>query len=224
LSIVEDLAQGLKQFGTVTVSADTPLVKTAFTFLLTKYILSEGLDVLYFDCDLQFSSLLAQQEKFPAYRDRLKVVEPQEKEIVDSLAHFLSLPQENNGGGLVVIDTLNSLQNMLRQNLSGDAMTANHDSATVLTLFQQFAEKGNKSLLIANLTRSRPPTVSTAMNWEREITGGRMSRMKSDVILSVKQMDQKNLILCYVEYVKPRDAELWEGENFVLEVPALISR
>jgi hypothetical protein len=224
---ISDLADDLKKFGTVTVSADSAPVKTAFLWLLTLHFLEKAKSTFYFDCDLQFSSLLAQQKKPIPNNSLLQLCAPDERRIIDNAIAFLSFTGEQEGG-LVVLDTLNTLQNLLRGNVSEDPTKANHETATMLTLFQQFAEKGNKLLLVANLTRSRPPSGDGASNWEKEITGGRMSRIKSDVIISVKALEQSSepSISCDVEYVSERSAVpgFWEGKNYLFDASAFTLR
>jgi hypothetical protein len=225
MSAVKELADALQQFHTVTLSADDAFLKTLTLWFLTMHFLVSGDSIYYFDCDLQYSGLLAQHYESKNYEASLHVFAPGEKEIVQSLVAFLSLPQESERG-IVVVDSLNTLQDLLRENDSKDATRANHELATLLTLLQQFAERGNKLLIIANLTRPRPGAEGSSV-WQRNIAGGRISRMKSDAIISIKsaQENRRRSIICTVDYLNEKQTSrgLREGTRYSIEAADIIS-
>lgn len=215
LSGNSDFAYLIRQLDTTTISADTPIVKTLVAALLVEDFLRSGSTVYYLDCDLQYSSLLAQQDPANVNYSSLHVFAPAEKEIIDKAAEMISRNETQNARGLVVIDSLNSLQDMLRGDERNDSMKANHESATMLTLFQQFAERADCSLVITNLTRNRPSLSSAG--WEREISGGRMSRLKSDAIVSIKEQNQGSDVVCTLDYVKQKKPyRFHQGTSFIV--------
>ncbi len=225
MSAIKELADALRQFHTVTLSADDAFLKTLTLWLLTMHFLASGESIYYFDCDLQYSGLLAQQYEGKCYEASLHLFAPGEKDVLQSLVTLLSLPQEKERG-VIVVDSLNMLQDLLRSNDSKDATKANHELATLLTLLQQFAERGNKLLIIANLTRPRPGAEGSSI-WERDIAGGRISRMKSDAIISIKSAEenQGRSIICTLDHLneKQTSRNLREGTRYSIEIVDVIS-
>ena len=110
----------------------------------------------------------------------LKILQPS-NEIDDPI---LSVHKSNRKGGLVVIDSLNTLQNLFSVLPSQtDSKVANHRSTIVVSAIQQIARFYSKSIVILNLTKMRPKKSEDGVTWEREIVGGRMTRFKSDAVL-----------------------------------------
>jgi hypothetical protein len=140
--------------------------------------------VEYLDFDLQFSSLLqnlTDSEFNRIFNDNLRVFQPS-TDITD-----IVVPLSKFGGdkGLIIVDSLNTVQNLLSQKPTPtDLKCANHRAAVFLSALQQLARANSQTILALNLTKSRPrKSDEMGVIWEKEIVGGRMTRYKSDVIL-----------------------------------------
>jgi hypothetical protein len=225
VSTPRDFLSLVESCDTVTLSSESPILKTLLLAELVRACTGQGGQVFYLDFDLQFSSLTAVDENFCG--DTLHLFAPAEKDVISSVVALLSdFSKPSKGGrGMVVVDSLNSLQNLLIFTDSNtDSMKANRESATLLTLLQQFAERRHCLLVIANLTRARPSNGSggTAV-WEKDIVGGRMSRLKSDAIVSLKQIENSGRpgVQCLVDYVRleKRSSDLKGGISIELDLP-----
>ena len=162
---------------------DDPRIKVKMVSEIVLQYLVAQKQVLYVDFDLQFSSLIQNLSEFtlrPFESSNLHIIA--RKDPVEMLDSLVTLTGE---GGLVVIDTLNTLQKMyLRFPTACEAKTANHRSAVLISAAQASCRFLKKSLLILNLTRSRPKEADQGVKWERDIVGGRIIRFKSDLIIS----------------------------------------
>jgi len=148
-------------------------------------------DVIYLDFDLQFSSILQNLEssRFDLIRSTglLHVLQPSDEilEFVESLAQY-----KFHSGGVIVLDSLNSLQNLLTGGRIGEgSKEANQKTALIVTLLQGISRTFKKSLFIINVTKQRPKQTiqdNTAL-WEKSLVGGRIIKFKSDVVILLKQ-------------------------------------
>ena len=88
-------------------------------------------------------------------------------------------------GGLIIVDSLNTLQNMLSlEPTITDLKSANHNSAVLVSALQQLARSYSKTIILLSLTKSRPiKSDDLEVTWEKGIIGGRMTKFKSDAIL-----------------------------------------
>ena len=165
---------------TVLLAYDDPQYKLEIVTGIIGENAKMGQQVQYLDFDLQFSSLLrnlsiAEKEKFAGIS-----VFPY---LTDDINDIFSISQLSNQGGIVVLDTFNTLQNLMLMGNLGDSVVANHRTAVVISTLEELTRFYSKTLLILSLTRSRPRKTSEATLWERDIIGGRMTRFKSDLML-----------------------------------------
>ena len=169
---------------------DDPRIKIKMISDIVNQFLVAQEQILYADFDLQFSSLMQNMSEYdllPLESTNLHVIATKDPaEMFDSLVTLASI------GGLVVIDSLNTLQRLyLRLPTVSDAKTANHRSAVLISAVQETCRSFKKSLLILNLTRSRPKGAGQGVTWEREIVGGRIIRFKSSLILSAREIREE---------------------------------
>ncbi len=165
---------------------DDSQVKLGSIQAIVSSYLNAGKQVHYIDYDLQYSSAL--QNFLTVDFDKVigtefHVLQPGG---VDDLVSplFTSLMK----GGVIVLDSFNSLQNLLSVEPSPtDLATANHRSAVFVSAIQMIARIFSKTIIILNLTKSRPTNNEGIVTWERNIVGGRMTYFKSDVILFAKE-------------------------------------
>ncbi len=172
----------------VSLAYSDPRIKPKMMLALVKESLGSGHPVEYIDFDLQFSSLLQSlsDDQYNEISDELLRVFQPGPNVIDFVA-----PLFNSGrkGGLIVIDSLNTAQNLLSQEpTAADLKLANHRAAIFISALQQFARANSQTILLLNLTKLRPKRgKNSEILWEKEIVGGRMTRFKSDVILFVSQ-------------------------------------
>ena len=188
----ERLLHSLENCNTVTISSADPFLKTVLLLMLCVQNSSSGLQSHYFDVDLQFSSLISSTNILQALprdigRQLLihQVIDSASDEAVAMLAR-----SDLQQGGLIVLDSVNSVQALLRgAGGAPDSMAANHRAAVIVTLFQGLAATHSKLLVMSNIEKLRPHTGEGQTAWQKEIVGGRMIKFKSDVILSVSRID-----------------------------------
>jgi hypothetical protein len=117
----------------------------------------------------------------------LVVIQPTD-DLLDFI-HDIALEKMEQGGALI-LDSLNSLQNLLNDNqFNRGSKEANQKTALVVTVLQTMCRYYGKSLIVFNITKSRPRNLDekSISFWEKTLVGGRMIRYKSDAILSFKQ-------------------------------------
>lgn len=184
----------------VSLSYDDPRFKLDLAMSVVQEFSSMGKQVQYLDFDLQFSSMLKNLSVMAG--DKFSGVEvfPQLDKDISSIFLLFETSKE---GGVIVIDTINTFQNLLMMGELRDSAVANHRAAIVISLLEEVAEFFSKTLLIMNLTRARPRKINDVVQWERDIVGGRMTRFKSDLILYA-HTSKANGILS-VEVVSPRE-------------------
>ncbi len=173
---------------TITLAFDDPRLKPAVCRALVEKLTSRT-NIDYIDFDLQFSSLL--QNLDPIQYDRISnggklvVFQPSDDilDFVESLA-----AQNMQTGGVIFLDSLNTLQNLLTDDMSSrGSRIANQKTALLVTFLHTIGRFYSKSLVIINITKSRPSDkieLSSSI-WEKTLVGGRMIRFKSDSILTV---------------------------------------
>jgi hypothetical protein len=188
-------------------------------------VLRKENQVHYVDIDLQYTSMLSNAPSFDDYTQKgLTVLRSGEHSIRDLFVTLL-----NSSGveahGLVVLDSLNTLQTLLQEKESPiDYLNANHKAAILITLAQQFADRHSKVLILASVVRSRPREVEGLEIWEKELSGGRMIRLKSDALVSVSSdtHDISSKIVSMkltVEAVAQRSSKaLEQGQSFQLRI------
>jgi len=138
---------------------------------------------------LQFTSLL-QNIRFSSFESlgigKDLLISGPSDDVLSTLVGSQIPGKEIRSGGVVILDSLNMLQNMLWDDKTPEiaSRVANHRSAVLLSLLSQFSSFYSKSLIIVNLTKARPKKIGDeSILWEKEIVGGRMTRFYSDVLL-----------------------------------------
>lgn len=198
----------------VSLSYDDPQIKLDLAVAVMQEFARAGMQVQYIDFDLQLSSMLENLSK--EKRESLSSLEvfPQlTGEISDLFLPF----ESSREGGVIAIDTINTLQNLLLAGDLKDSSTANHRTAIIITLLEEVAKNFSKTLLMLNLTRSRPRKTSETIQWDRDIVGGRMTRFKSDVILYARESNKTPSGILSVEVVSPdRKSEVYEIQSFLM--------
>jgi hypothetical protein len=238
LKSIDALLQNLLSLPqTVTLAIDEPRIKPFLTQSLSAACIQSGHQLHYVDFDLQFSSMLQNlsSKALDEMNDggNLDVFQPREGEqaALEVIDHVESL-QKVKQGGLVMLDSLNTLQNMLWKEQSPTAaQVANHKSAILITVLEQFAKFYSKTLLIVNITRSRPKTHADGREeqfsvvWEKEIVGGRMLRYKSNAVLFATGSYDSSLIpaKARIEIIVAPESEgplaSNKAENYFVEIP-----
>lgn len=178
----------------VSLAYNDPRIKPKMMLAFVEECLKLNYQIDYLDFDLQFSSLLqnmpeSESKELSSAKVRVFQPGPNVTDIVTSVAdsHF--------GRSFLVIDSLNTVQNLLSRSPSPtDLKSANHRSAIFVSSMQQLARTNSQTILALNLTKSRPKKSNdSGVIWERELVGGRMTRYKSDAILSAKEFsDNEN--------------------------------
>ena len=183
MKYLTNLVQNILESEIVSLAYNDPRIKVKTIQAIVFECLNSKQQVHYLDFDLQFSSMLQNLSKLEFERISkldLNILQPSNN-IEDPI---LTVQESNRNGGLVVIDSLNTLQNLFSVSLSlTDAKTANHRATVLVSLIQQLARFYSKSILILSLTKMRPKKSDVGVTWEREIVGGRMTRFKSDAVL-----------------------------------------
>lgn len=207
------------------ISAQSAVKKTQLLFSILEEILSKGKQVIYLDFDLQFSSTLSFKLGKGNFRpgDKLRTIIFGDTAVADMWASFISTQPEQKGG-IIVLDSLNSLQELLR---GRDSQRSNHEASVLLTLLQQYARDNSLVLFISAIIRSRPTGDPDTGSWGKEISGGRMIRFKSDAIISVEEgsviasRDRERLQVT-VDYGLPRGrTKVDQGEEFSIGLSSI---
>lgn len=163
--------------------------------------------VFYIDYDLQFSSMLQNIDSV-LYEsmigtDKLTVFQPSD-DMLDFVGAVASTRIQN--GGVMVLDSLNTLQNLLDGiSLSRASRIANQKTALIVSVLENICRFYSKSLIIVNLPKSRPKGTSedSSTFWEKTLVGGRMIRFKSDLILSAHKSKRDRFVI----EIKVKDSE-----------------
>ena len=197
------------RISTLTLVFDDPRIRPLVCLEIVRKFIASQLGVYYIDFDLQFSSLLQNldREEFDLIHDtgRLVVLQPSYDvfEFMEAIAGW-----RMQIGGILILDSLNSLQSILTDDTSNKgSKIANQKTLLLITILQEISRFYSKSLIIINVTKSRPSKVNEKDStfWEKTLVGGRMIKFKSDAILSVKQV-AKNLPLIEISVQQSRDS------------------
>lgn len=190
---VADLIYDISKCEIVTLATDVPAIKPRLMFELVTRSIKLGKQVHYLDFDLQFSSLLQNlpDDKYDELdKELLQVIQP--REWFDWFLPFGGRPRNS---GTVVLDSINTVQNMiLNKQTSTTTTRANHHSAVLLSVLQQLTRFHSKNIIAVNLMRARPKFSQNQQTvWHSELVGGRMIRFKSDLTLfaSASHEEQK---------------------------------
>ncbi|MDA4129390.1 MAG: hypothetical protein OK457_01340 [Thaumarchaeota archaeon] len=169
---------------TTTLVIEDPRLKPA---LMRKIVsdLIEIIPVCYLDFDLQFSSMLQNvPDDFYAQlvSKGLLVIQPEDD--LAALVNFLAVPGRIQNNGVIILDSVNSLQTLLSSNSSPKRLrTANYRSFLLISVIQMIGSFFSNSLIMANVAKSRPRIQQDRSTvWEKELVGGRMMKYKSDSI------------------------------------------
>lgn len=145
--------------------------------------------VHYLDFDLAFSSLVQNlpESEFDILSKRLRIIQPKETLIGRTVISALALMAK--GEGFIILDSLNMMQNLIAlESAPPDLTIANRKSSVLISLIQQIARNRQKTILVLSLTKSRPKRLDdNSIVWEKELVGGRMMKLKSDVTLLLKE-------------------------------------
>jgi hypothetical protein len=193
------LLEDTRSLEIVALSADDSSLRTQFLRRISKHVSRRlGRQIHVLDFDLQFSSYMNNLVAIEGIGEDLDnqlltVQQPSESSIEESVVKLTSCP-DLRPGGIIILDSINTLQGMIRNpELDPDSVVANHKAAILITILQQTARYYSKSLWITNITRARPKVLdSGVVFWEREPIGGRMMLFKSDILLSLHQMTQND--------------------------------
>jgi hypothetical protein len=194
-SLIDRLSTG---FCTVTLAFNDPLVRLPVFVDLVQRLVQRA-QVVYLDFDLQFSSLLYNldepQRRIFADSDSLVIVKPS----INTLDFIEGIGQLNiRQEGVIVLDSLNSLQSMLAESTSGkESKIANQKTAAIVTFLQLTARFYKKTLIISNISKSRPQSqnLGNSGEWQKTLVGGRMIRLKSELILSANESKQDHSLI-----------------------------
>lgn len=210
----------------MTLAFDEPRIKPAVSLAMVERFLQQHA-VIYVDFDLQFSSLLQNIDgkKFSKIADsgRLAVMQPSD-DVLDFIGNVSDLKMSS--GGIVFLDSLNTLQALLTDSLAErGALIANQKTAMVVTVLQELCKHYCNSLLIMNLTKSRPIDANEVSSspaassfWEKGLVGGRMIRYKSDRIFSVNYMQRAGSSAVEIKEKDLRPGERQKNRRFTLQI------
>ncbi len=188
VSDLKALVSSIEKCQTITLSSQLPIIKTStLSMIVDEFLLMEK-QVHYVDLDLQYSSMLCNGlENQQRVNQLLEVFRSSDKSTVDLVISLLN-SSDSKTQGIIIIDSINTLQTLLQEKEHKmDFVKSNHEAAVLITLIQEFASEYSKTLILANVTRPRPKEGQDSRLWDREISGGRMIRLKSDAILSASE-------------------------------------
>jgi hypothetical protein len=194
---------------------DDPRIKPAICLKLVRELLAFQKNIIYIDFDLQFSSLLQNLDhrEFVQMSDsgKLSVVQPPD-DILDFVASMARY--ELQRGGVLILDSLNSLQNLLTdERTSKGSKEANQKTALIVTVLQNISRYCAASLVIINVTKARLKSPNRDSSfWEKTLVGGRIIKFKSDAVLSIKN-DSRDPSLIKIAIQESRDRSLSDLKN-----------
>ncbi|MCL4518760.1 MAG: hypothetical protein M1587_06135 [Thaumarchaeota archaeon] len=182
-----ELIRDLRTCEIATASFDSPLLRLEFVLEFVRDCISSDLAIDYVDYDLTFSSLLHNISPPETFLQKIHITQPEESSPERSLISALTSLEKSEG--FLVLDSLNMMQNLLAlKSPSPDLAIANHRSSILVSLSQQIARERLRTVLVLSLEKLRPRrTGGESIVWEKEIVGGRMMKLKNDIILLVKR-------------------------------------
>ena len=184
LKPLQELFHDISESEIISLVYNDPRIKPRMMEAIVNQSLDLKHQVQYIDFDLQFSSLLQNlsNSKFrQIVNENLQILQPGPT-VTDFIPPVFQVARN---GGLIILDSLNTLQNMLSlEPTITDLKSANHRSAVLVSALQQIARSYSKTIILLSLTKSRPiKSDDMEVTWEKGIIGGRMTKFKSDVIL-----------------------------------------
>ncbi len=235
MSDLNELLSAFTKCGVITLSSTSTFAKSHALYIISQRLLEEGEHVFYLDLDLEYSSMLSVTGGLEGGRSTsLHLFNPKEDELLKSVVGLASsIPEKEKRGGMVVLDSVNTLQLLLREkDYRTDSLKANHEASILISLLETFAYRGGRTLVLGNLMRLRPvdkaKSTSSELSWEEQLSGGRMIRRKSDAIFSVslenKLTPEESARLQFkVESVSQRAPRFLELQrNFSVEISPVL--
>ncbi|MDH2899604.1 MAG: hypothetical protein PXY39_01400 [archaeon] len=191
MSQLEAFLSSIKECQTITFSSQNPMIKTLTLSIIVDEFLSSKQQVQYVDLDLQYSSMFTNSlDHRHLASETLQMFRSRDLQTVDLVISLLN--SQVRKGGIIVVDSINTLQMLLHESEHRiDFVKSNHEAAILITLIQEFACRYSKALILANVMRSRPRKGQDFRLWDMELSGGRVIKFKSDVILSVSRSIDK---------------------------------
>ena len=113
-----------------------------------------------------------------SFGKNLLLIQPSD-DALDFVTNIASIRMGQSG--ILILDSLNSLQNVIAGNLTeGESKIANQRSAVVITILEKLSRFHSKSLLIVNVAKARQRLGKDHSTfWEKSLVGGRMIKFKS---------------------------------------------
>jgi hypothetical protein len=226
---LEDLLSSFQEYQTITFFSQNPIIKTSALSSIISGFLSREKQVHFADFDLQYSSLISNNS---SHYEKLsnKLFQLFRSEGSQTVDLFVSLLNSSNveKGGIIVLDSINTLQVMLQPRASRmDFVKSNHEAAILITLVQEFASRYSKTLILGNSVRPRPRERGGSKLWHTTLSGGRMITIKSDVVLSATQslggLGLNDKIVLIVESVADKHNGVFrKGQTFSFSVNSFI--
>ena len=211
----QELLHKLSEYGsTITIAADNPSLKTEFLVSACISAQKTGCHVLYLDFDIQFSSYLSNYKLLRGLDTLGEGVLVHVSDVKNGFVDVVDFLVTNwsDKTGLIIIDSLNSLQNELKiESSASDSVTANHKVAILLTLLQLLARKSSAMIWISNSLRNKPVMSDDSLQWDKVIVGGRMIQNRTDVTALLDDSNAANLGHGgnYEIGIRPRGTEEW---------------
>jgi hypothetical protein len=193
LKPLQELFHDISESEIISLVYNDPRIRPKMMEAIVNQSLGLKHQVQYIDFDLQFSSLLQNlsNSKFRLIvNENLQILQP--GPTVTDFFPFVFQAARNEG--LIIMDSLNTLQNMLSlEPTITDLKSANHRSAVLVSALQQLARSYSKTIILLSLTKSRPvKSDDVEVTWEKGIIGGRMTKFKSDTILLANEEMSEN--------------------------------
>jgi hypothetical protein len=170
----------------VTVYSADPIAKTMLLSNMVLEVLEKSWVVEYLDLDCQFSSFVSLRPALVTVfsgKENFHLTRTDSKHLIQTIVSLLSvIPTEQNR--LIIIDSFNSLQDMLRESSKkNEPMKGNHEASVIITLLQGLMDHVRGQLIISDIAVTKPK--GDSLDWEKDLSGGRILRTKSDLIISV---------------------------------------
>jgi hypothetical protein len=227
---LEDLVSFIQECETITLSSQSPATKTSTLSAIVDCFLSGEKQVQYLDLDLQFSSMVTNNPNdVQRSSELLQIFWSRDIQTVDLIISLLDSSNVKKGG-IIIVDSIGSLQSLLLQQGERriDFVKSNHRAAVLLTLIEEFACRNSKALILANITRPRPRNGKNVRSWDIELSGGRMIKLKSNVVISATEIakdpitKEPNIRLDVESVRKGFNQRFREGETFALSLKSFI--
>jgi hypothetical protein len=226
---LEDFLSFFQEFQTITFSSENPVIKTSTLSIIVEELLSRKKQVQYIDLDLQYSSMICNSLKFEhSTSEMLQVFRSGDFQTIDLILSLLNSSDVKNNG-VIIVDSINTLQTLLQEREHRtDFVKSNHEAAILITLIQEFAYRYSKALILANVIRPRPRKTQNSRTWDMELSGGRMIKLKSDVILSASSpsenlhTESRKIELQIESVAEKYKGAFREGQSFVFSLSSYV--